>query len=49
MNKIAFPLGFHRLHQDLSMNFQMNRWYSWVGEPALPGAMAARDTASSGK
>ncbi|MEO5861330.1 MAG: hypothetical protein ABIW48_05935 [Burkholderiales bacterium] len=28
----AFPFGFHQLHHDISMNFQMNRWFSWVGE-----------------
>jgi pimeloyl-ACP methyl ester carboxylesterase len=35
MNKTAFPVGFHQLHHDVSMNFQMNRWFSWVGEPAM--------------
>ena len=35
MNPIVFPVGFHQLHPDVSMNFQMNRWYSWVGEPAM--------------
>ena len=31
----TFPVGFHQLHQDISMNFQMNRWFSWVGEQAM--------------
>jgi alpha-beta hydrolase superfamily lysophospholipase len=31
----AFPVGFHQLHPDISMNFQMNRWYSWVGEAGM--------------
>jgi pimeloyl-ACP methyl ester carboxylesterase len=35
MNKTAFPIGFHQLHPDVSMNFQMNRWFSWVGEPGM--------------
>jgi dienelactone hydrolase len=35
MNMTAFPIGFHSLHHDVSMNFQMNRWYSWVGEPGM--------------
>ena len=35
MTSITFPIGFHRLHQDISMNFQMNRWFSWVGEEAM--------------
>ncbi len=29
------PVGYHGLHPDVSMNFQMNRWYSWVGEPEM--------------
>lgn len=32
MTPITFPIGYYRLHQDLSMNFQMNRWFNWVGE-----------------
>jgi pimeloyl-ACP methyl ester carboxylesterase len=35
MNKFTFPVGFHQLHPDTSMNFQMNRWFSWVGEPGM--------------
>jgi hypothetical protein len=35
MDKTAFPVGLHLLHQDVSMNFQMNRWFSWVGEPGM--------------
>ena len=30
-----FPTGYHRIHPDVSMNFQMNRWFGWVGEPDL--------------
>ncbi|MGO4684578.1 alpha/beta hydrolase [Hyphomicrobium sp. 2TAF46] len=33
--RIRFPVGYHSLHPDVSMNFQMNRWYSWVGEPDM--------------
>lgn len=25
----ALPIGFHHLHPDANMNFQMNRWLSW--------------------
>jgi pimeloyl-ACP methyl ester carboxylesterase len=32
---MTYPIGYHELHPDASMNFQMNRWYSWVGEPAM--------------
>jgi pimeloyl-ACP methyl ester carboxylesterase len=35
LNKPTFPVGFHQLHPDISMNFQMNRWLSWVGEPGM--------------
>jgi pimeloyl-ACP methyl ester carboxylesterase len=35
MNKTSFPVGFHQLHPDVSMNFQMNRWFNWVGEPGM--------------
>jgi len=30
-----FPTGYHRIHPDVSMNFQMNRWFGWVGEPDM--------------
>lgn len=29
---MTFPVGNHSLHPDVSMNFQMNRWFSCVGE-----------------
>ena len=32
---MTFPIGFHSLHPDVSMNFQMNRWFGWVGEPDM--------------
>lgn len=35
MLPITFPIGYHSLYPDVSMNFQMNRWYGWVGEPAM--------------
>ena len=35
MSSATFPVGYHRLHPDTSMNFQMNRWFGWVGEPAM--------------
>jgi hypothetical protein len=28
---MTFPVGYHSLHPDASMNFQMNRWFGWVG------------------
>ncbi len=35
MKPIVFPIGFHQLHPDVSMNFQMNGWYSGVGEAEM--------------
>ena len=32
MKPNVFPIGFHQLHPDISMNFQMNRSFSGVGE-----------------
>lgn len=32
---MIFPVGYHSLHPDASLNFQMNRWFSWVGEPDM--------------
>jgi pimeloyl-ACP methyl ester carboxylesterase len=37
----SYPVGYHRLHADVSMNFQMNRWFGWVGEPAMLDDMRA--------
>ena len=35
MTPIKFPVGYHNLHPDVSMNFQMNRWFGWVGEAGM--------------
>ena len=32
---MTFPIGYYSLHPDVSMNFQMNRWYGCVGEPGM--------------
>src|SRR5579859_7692105 len=32
MTAMTFPVGYHQLHPDISLNFQMNRWFGWVGE-----------------
>ena len=32
MTPLAFPVGYHDLHPDVSMNYQMNRFYGAVGE-----------------
>ena len=36
---MVFPIGYHSLHPDASMNFQMNRWFSWVGEAEMLDVM----------
>jgi alpha-beta hydrolase superfamily lysophospholipase len=28
----SFPVGYHKLHPDVSVNFQLNRFYGWVGD-----------------
>jgi len=32
---ISFPIGYHELHPDVSVNFQMNHFYSWVGDDSM--------------
>ena len=32
---MTFPIGYHDLHPDMSMNYQMNRFYGSVGEPDM--------------
>src|SRR5271163_3814362 len=31
----SFPVGYHDLHPDVSVNFQMNRFYGWVGDDSM--------------
>src|SRR5215472_14051207 len=35
----TFPVGFHHLHDDVSLNWQMNRWFNWVGDDTMLGEM----------
>ena len=30
-----FPVGYHDLHPDISVNFQLNRFYGWVGDDSM--------------
>jgi len=30
-SSFSFPIGYHELHPDVSVNFQLNRFYGWVG------------------
>ena len=32
---IQFPVGYYRFHKDVNLNFEMNRWVSWLGESAV--------------
>ncbi len=31
----SFPIGYHDLHPDISINFQLNRFYGWVGDDRM--------------
>jgi pimeloyl-ACP methyl ester carboxylesterase len=32
---ISFPVGYHDLHPNISINFQLNRFYGWVGDDSM--------------
>lgn len=36
---VIFPIGFHGIHPDTSMNLQMTRWFGRVGEPDMKEEM----------
>jgi len=31
----TFPVGYYDLHPDVTLNFQLNRFWNWVGEPQM--------------
>jgi hypothetical protein len=31
----SFPIGYYDLHPDVSINFQLNRFYGWVGVDSM--------------
>jgi len=31
-SSFSFPIGYYDLHSDISVNFQLNRIYGWVGD-----------------
>jgi pimeloyl-ACP methyl ester carboxylesterase len=31
----SFPIGYHDLHPDISINFQLNRFYNWAGDDSM--------------
>ena len=42
---ISFPVGYHDLHPDISVNFQLNRFYGWVGDDSMLTEMRERAVA----
>src|SRR5580658_509881 len=34
-SSFSFPIGYHELHPDVSINFQLNRFYGWVGDDSM--------------
>ncbi|MFT9004781.1 MAG: alpha/beta fold hydrolase [Liquorilactobacillus hordei] len=40
-----FPVGIHQLNHDLSVNFQMNRFYNWSNDDVLLKQMKSLDKA----
>lgn len=38
---VSFPVGYHAIHPDVSLNFQMNRWFNWVGDVSMLDEMRA--------
>ena len=32
---VRLPIGYHAIHPDVSLNFQMNRCFSWVGDVSM--------------
>jgi hypothetical protein len=34
--RTALPVDKYRLHEDVSINFQLHRWIAWTGGDALP-------------
>jgi alpha-beta hydrolase superfamily lysophospholipase len=35
----SFPIGYHDLHPDININFQLNRFYGWVGDESMLNEM----------
>jgi len=36
---LSQPSGYHAIHPDVSLNFQMNRWFGWVGDASMLAEM----------
>jgi pimeloyl-ACP methyl ester carboxylesterase len=35
----SFPIGYYDLHPDISINFQLNRFYGWAGDDSMLNEM----------
>jgi len=35
----SFPVGYHDLHPNISINFQLNRFYNWAGDDSMLAEM----------
>ena len=40
-----FPVGYHQIHPDVSINFQMNRWLTWMGKESASALAEMRSVA----
>jgi pimeloyl-ACP methyl ester carboxylesterase len=45
---ISFPVGYHDLHPDISINFQLNRFYGWAGDDSMLTEMREAAAGMSG-
>jgi pimeloyl-ACP methyl ester carboxylesterase len=45
---ISFPVGYHDLHPDVSINFQLNRFYGWAGDDSMLTEMREAAVGMSG-
>ena len=41
----VFPVGYHQIHPDVSVNFQMNRWLTWMGPQSTSALEEMRSVA----
>src|SRR5208282_6257406 len=44
----SFPVGYHDLHPDISINFQLNRFYGWAGDDSMLTEMREAAAGMSG-
>ena len=41
LSRLGPPIGYHSIHPDVSLNFQMNRWFGMVGDVSMLEEMRA--------